>query len=161
MSACRWVPALLLVLGAMPARAAAQRLESRFQTGGRVDVLASQVTALQAALELSAAAGTNVRLAFVAGAGPSWERGRTGLSARADLVGRFLLDPDFRSRWSPYVGGGLGLRYDRLTNWRGTLIAVLGMEGPNWGGAVPFVEAGVGGGVRIGFGLRVARRAGR
>lgn len=124
-------------------------------------MLASSLTAVQAGLEVSTATGHNIRLALITAAGSSWNDGRVGVSARADLVGRFLLVPDFTTRWSPYLGGGLGLRYDRLANWRGTLIAVLGAEGPNWSGVVPFVEVGVGGGVRLGFGVRATRRAGR
>ncbi|HEY7878869.1 MAG TPA: hypothetical protein VIC55_11610 [Gemmatimonadaceae bacterium] len=139
----------------------AQRMEWPIQMGGRVDMLASSITAVQAGAELSTVAGRNVRIALITAAGVSWNDGRSGLSARADLVGRFLLDPDFTMRWAPYVGGGLGLRYDRIADWRGTLIAVIGVEGPNVSGVVPFFEAGLGGGVRFGFGVRATRRAGR
>lgn len=150
----------LVSLSVAPFPAAAQ-LESRVQTGARVDVLASSITAAQAGLELSAAASTNVRVSLVTAVGESWSHGRIGLSARADLVARFLLDPDFSMRWAPYAGGGLGLRYDKIGDWRGTIIAVLGLEGPNWSGVVPFVEGGFGGGVRLGVGFRTTRRVGR
>jgi hypothetical protein len=156
--------AWLVVFGCVSAaypRGVAAQLESRIQTGARLDVLASTITAVQAGLELSTAASTNVRVALTTAMGESWSHGRTGLSARADLVGRFLLDPDFAMRWAPYAGGGLGIRYDRIGNWRGTIIAVLGVEGPNWSGVVPFVEGGFGGGVRLGVGFRATRRAGR
>jgi hypothetical protein len=36
-----------------------------------------------------------------------------------------------------------------------------GLEGPKWGSWTPFIEAGYGGGVQIGFGLRRARLHGR
>jgi len=152
--------ALMCVVALVPRRASAQ-VESRVQTGARLDMLASAITAIQAGAELSAAASTNVRLGLTLAAGESSMHGRTGVSARAELVGRFLLDPDFRMRWAPYAGAGLGIRYDRIANWRGTVIAVVGVEGPNWGGVVPFVEGGFGGGVRFGVGLRATRRAGR
>jgi len=144
----------------VPSRACSQ-LESRVQAGARVDVMASTITAVQAGAELSARASTNMRVALTLAAGGSWSHGRAGVSARADLVGRFLLDPDFHMRWAPYAGGGLGIRYDRIGDWRGTVIAVIGVEGPNWSGVVPFAEAGFGGGVRVGAGFRATRRAGR
>lgn len=147
--------------GVIAPRCVAAQLESRVQTGARLDVLASTITAVQAGVELSAKASTNVRIGLTLAAGRSSARRHTGFSARADLVGRFLLDPDFQMRWAPYAGGGLGLRYDKIGNWRGTVIAVLGVEGPNWSGVVPFVEGGFGGGVRLGVGFRATRRAGR
>ena len=150
-----------LCAGVIAPRCLAAQLESRVQTGARLDVLASTITAVQVGAELSAKASTNVRIAFTLAGGESWAHRRTGFSARADVVGRFLLDPDFQMRWAPYAGGGLGLRYDRIGNWRGTVIAVLGVEGPNWGGVVPFIEGGFGGGVRLGVGFRATRRAGR
>jgi len=121
----------------------------------------SSITAVQAGVELSAAASHNLRLAIVGAAGGSWAHGASGLSARADLVGRFLLDPDFQMHWAPYAGGGVGARYDRIGDWRGVLIAVIGIEGPDWNGVVPFIEAGVGGGARFGIGLRAAQHARR
>lgn len=158
----RCAVAIAFVCGLVIApRCAAAQLESRLQTGARIDVLASTSTAVQAGVELSASASTNVRIGFTVAAGESWAHGRAGLSSRADLVGRFLLDPNFQMRWAPYAGGGLGLRYDRIGTWRGTVIVVLGIEGPNWSGVVPFVEGGFGGGVRLGAGFRATRRAGR
>lgn len=156
--------AWLVVVGctsALAPQGVAAQLQSRIQTGARLDVLASTITAVQAGIELNTAASTNVRVALTTAAGESWSHGHTGLSARADLVARFLLDPDFSMRWAPYAGGGLGIRYDKIGNWRGTIIAVLGVEGPNWSGVVPFAEGGFGGGVRLGVGFRATRRAGR
>jgi len=147
--------------GVIAPQCVAAQLESRVQTGARVDVMASTITAVQAGAELSARASTNVRIGLTIAAGESWAHGRAGFSARADLVGRFLLDPGFQMRWAPYAGGGLGLRYDKIGDWRGTVIAVLGIEGPNWSGVVPFAEGGFGGGVRLGVGFRATRRAGR
>lgn len=154
--------ALLAALATSAAPARAQLHEpGRVQPAGRVDVLASHVTAVQAGTELSVPAGRALRLAFIGGAGGSWADGESGLSARAELVGRFLLDPDFSARWAPYVGGGGGTRYDHITGWRAVLVVFVGMEGPNWNGVVPFVEAGYGGGGRIGLGLRKTRGRGR
>lgn len=132
------------------------------QPAGRVDVFISSITAVQGAVELSAPAGRYVRVAAVGGLGGSWDGGSSGLSARAELIGRFMLDPEFRARWAPYAAGGLGARYDRVADgWRATLVIALGLEGPDWNGVVPFLEVGYGGGARFGLGLRKTRPFGR
>jgi hypothetical protein len=133
----------------------------RFQPSGRVDVLASRITAVQAGLGLDAIGGRYLRLGLVGGLGGSWDRSTSGLSARVDAVGRYVLDPDRTARWTPYIGGGVGARYDRIADWRAVLILALGVEGPDWNGVVPFIEAGYGGGTRVGLGLRATRPQGR
>ena len=154
----RGAAALVVALWLAPgARSAAAQWKSRLQPAGRVDVFMADITALQAGVEVSAPAGENVRVAIVGAAGQSWRDGASGLSARAELTGRFLLDPEFRARWAPYVGGGVGARYDHVGDWRGVLSLVIGVEGPKWGSTVPFLEAGYGGGARIGIGFRKAR----
>lgn len=140
---------------------AAQRSGSRFQPAGRVDVLSARITAVHAGAELGAIAGRYTRIAAVGGVGGSWDNGSSGISARGEVLGRFVLDPDLTVRWAPYVAGGLGARYDRIVGWRATLTAALGVEGPNWNGVIPFVEIGYGGGGRFGMGLRRARAHGR
>ncbi len=132
------------------------------QPAARVDVFVSSVTAVQAGAELSAIAGRYMRIAAVGGVGGSRDNGSSGLSARGELLGRFMLDPDFHSRWAPYAAGGLGARYDHVADgWRATLIFAIGLEGPNLNGVVPFFEAGFGGGGRFSVGLRKARPFGR
>ena len=132
------------------------------QPAGRVDVFASDITAVQGGVELSARAGRYMRIAAVGGVGGSWNEGSSGLSARTELTGRFMLDPEFRVRWAPYASGGLGARYDRIADgWRATLVIALGLEGPDWNGVVPFLEVGYGGGARFGIGLRKTRPRGR
>jgi len=154
----RGAAALVVALWLAPgARSAAAQWKSQLQPAGRVDVFMADITALQAGVEVSAPAGENVRVAIVGAAGQSWRDGASGLSARAELTGRFLLDPEFRARWAPYVGGGVGARYDHVGDWRGVLSLVIGVEGPKWGSTVPFLEAGYGGGARIGIGFRKAR----
>lgn len=152
--------AILLVT---PSRVRAQRPTGPLlQPAGRVDVFVSSITAVQAGAELSVIAGRYMRVAAVGGLGGSWNDGSSGLSARAEVVGRFMLDPDLAARWAPYAAGGLGARYDHITpGWRATLIVALGLEGPDWNGVVPFFEAGYGGGARFGIGLRKTRPRGR
>lgn len=152
----------LLASGSARAQARASGAGPLLQPAGRVDVFVSSITAVQAGAELSAAAGRYMRVAAVAGLGGSWNDGSSGLSARAEAIGRFMLDPDFRARWAPYAAGGLGARYDDISSgWRATLVIALGVEGPDWNGVVPFFEAGYGGGARFGLGLRKTRPHGR
>ncbi|HEY9515549.1 MAG TPA: hypothetical protein VIQ74_07725 [Gemmatimonadaceae bacterium] len=156
------VTVLAMVWGLLYAPgAAAQRSDSRLQAAGRVDVLSAEVTAVHAGVELSAIAGRYTRIAAVGGVGGSWNADSSGISTRGEILGRFVLDPDFAVRWAPYAAGGLGVRYDRIVGWRADLIAALGLEGPNWNGVVPFFEVGYGGGARFALGLRRARAHGR
>jgi hypothetical protein len=144
-----------------PGAHAQQARDMVIQPAARVDVFVARITAVQAGIEGDIAAGRYVRLGMVGAVGGSWHGGASGVSARSEVVGRFLVDPDFITRWAPYAGAGLGVRYDRIADWRGVLIAVLGVEGPDWGGVVPFIEAGYGGGARVGVGLRRRRAHGR
>lgn len=144
--------------------AAAQRAgvrEPLLQPAARVDAFVARITAVQAGVEGNLIAGRYVRLGLVGAVGGSWRDGASGVSARSEAVGRFILDPDFTARWAPYAGAGLGVRYDRIADWRGVLIAVIGLEGPDWSGVVPFIEAGYGGGTRLGIGVRKRRVRGR
>ncbi len=159
----RSVPAAcaLLALAAGGAHAQIDR-GPLIQPAGRVDVFVSSITAVQGGVELSTPAGRYMRVAALGGIGGSRGDGSSGLSARAELLGRFMLDPDFNARWAPYAAGGLGARYDRVADgWRATLVIALGVEGPDWNGVVPFLEAGFGGGARLGLGFRKTRPFGR
>jgi hypothetical protein len=90
--------------------------------------------------------GTYVRAGLVGGVGPITNPVR--LTGRAELVGRFLLDPLYEHRWGPYVAGGLGVASHPY------VLVLLGLEGPRWGPLTPALEAGIGDGVRVGFALR-------
>ncbi|HSJ65663.1 MAG TPA: hypothetical protein VK922_17355 [Gemmatimonadaceae bacterium] len=74
---------------------------------------------------------------------------------RADLLGRFVLDPEFTRRWTMYGGAGVGV-LAAGGDARELLLVALGAEGPRWRGGVPFAELGLGGGVRLGVGVRRA-----
>jgi len=82
-------------------------------------------------------------------------------SARAELVGRFLLDPSGQRRRGVYAGGGLGVRRDGAGPWRDLLLLVVGIEGRARRGLVTAADLGVGGGVRVGVALRRAADSGR
>jgi hypothetical protein len=141
------------VAGAATSAASAQGVEPE----ARVDAIVAHRSALQAALGADIPFSPDLHLELAAGAGPSFGGGAgSSFSARGDAVVHFLLDPQHLMRWSPYAGGGIGARYDR-TDWRAVAILVVGVNAPKWKHALPFIEAGLGGGFRIGAGIRRAR----
>jgi hypothetical protein len=131
------------------------------QWEGRADVFLASTTTVQGAAAVAFFLDPNVRLVALGGAGSTFSSGAGEFSARFDLLGRFVLDPDRKQEWALYGTGGLSLRYQAAPSWRGALVALVGLEGPKWGSWTPFVEAGYGGGVQIGFGLRRATAHGR
>jgi hypothetical protein len=142
--------AALLSLAAAPLRAQGSRVAPE----ARLDAIIARRTAIQPAIGADIALSSEIRLELAAGLGASFGHGPAGVSARTDAIARFLIDPGHAMHWSPYLGGGVGARYDRGPEWRGVAILVVGAAGPRHGSWMPFVEAGFGGGVRLGFGLR-------
>ncbi|HYN81438.1 MAG TPA: hypothetical protein VES88_08050 [Gemmatimonadaceae bacterium] len=118
----------------------------------RLDAIIATLSALHAGAGFTTAAGTYVRTGAVAGVGFS----RDGLSGRLDGMARFHFDPFRQSRWAPYGGGGLSGRFDRGEKARAYLMLLLGLDGPDYSGATPSFELGLGGGTRIGV---IVRRA--
>ncbi len=140
------------------ARAAAHAQAARLQPEARIDGFIARRGALQGALGADIVVSSAMHLELAAGIGPSFASGaRSNVSARADAIVHFLIDPTHVMRWSPYAGGGIGARYDRGPEWRAVAIVVAGVNAPKWKHAIPFIEAGFGGGVRIGAGLRRSR----
>jgi hypothetical protein len=135
--------------------------ESKIQGEVRIDAFFADNSTVQGGGGGAWYLDRNIRLVLLGGAGSTFTNGIGEFSARADLLGRFVLDPDRTQKWALYGAGGLGVRYEAQPSWRGVLVALVGLEGPKWGAWTPFVEAGYGGGVQIGFGLRRARIHGR
>jgi hypothetical protein len=167
--------AVLLTARPTQAQEGAQGAQRGLRAELRADAIAARSTAYQVALGAGLPVSNYVRLAGVIGAGmtvpPS--PGEARPSARADLMGRFLLDPFREARWGPYAGAGLSVRADveryfgggdtteERVRARGYLLLALGIEGPEVGNRVmPALEVGFGGGTRVGVVLRQAR-AGR
>jgi hypothetical protein len=148
------IATVALVAMSMAASAApAQRIEPEV----RFDALVAHRSAIQGALGADITFSPELHLELAAGAGPAFGGGAgASFSARGDAVVHFLVDPRHLLRWSPYAGGGVGARYDRPANWRGVAILLVGVNGPRWKHAIPFIEAGLGGGFRIGAGVRRA-----
>lgn len=137
-------------------RIAAQAPQQQTQIEWRVDGLFARTSGVEAGFGVSIPSGIYVRTGLVTGFGI----GRHGAEGRTDLLSRFSLDPFRQSRWALYGAGGISGRYRTRDDGgsRAYLLVVLGLEGPlplgQTSGWVPMIEAGLGGGARIGVGLR-------
>lgn len=142
---------LLIAVSSTSAQTSHAELEAR------LDAIVAHRSAVQAGLGADIRISPGMHLELAAGIGPSLSNGAgSSISARGDAVVHFLLDPRPTTRWSAYAGGGIGARYDRGPDWRAVAIVVAGVNAPKWKHAIPFIEAGFGGGVRLGAGLRRA-----
>ena len=149
---------LSLVVAAIPGHAQGTFLQPHV----RADALLSSDPFPRRSGHLAAGVTVGVsryaRVDLAAGAGVGeWPGGERRGEGRGDLVVRFVLDPEFMRRWSGYGGAGVSVR-SAGGETRELLLVALGIEGPRWGGTVPFVELGLGGGVRLGAGVRRALR---
>ena len=155
--------ALALSVALVPVATAAQDYDfrPRLQWDVRADGLFTSSAAAQLGAGANVPAGYYVRMGLSASAGPAWLKDGTVRSTRVDLTTRFLLDPFAEIRWGLYAGAGLSSRWDAAARWREYLLLIAGVEGPARGGWRTAIEAGLGGGVRIGVVLRRARRNGR
>ncbi|HEX6574623.1 MAG TPA: hypothetical protein VF042_06590, partial [Gemmatimonadaceae bacterium] len=138
---------LALVLSLTAGNANAQTPEFR------IDGIAANPAAVHAGAGLTIPMGNYVRSGFDAGIGQS----RHGISGRLDFVNRFHLDPFRQHEWALYAGGGLTARFDDNRSNRYYLLVFLGMDSPAKRGIATSVEAGLGGGARLGVILRKAR----
>lgn len=151
MSFLRFRAVNLLVCGAalfLPLR----KIESQTTPELRVDGIFAQQSVFQVGAGIMSYAGTYMRAGVAGGIGISGGK----VSARADLIADFHLDPFRETRWGPYVGGGMSFRHDGDRD-RAYLLALLGWEGPLKRGLTPAIEAGFGGGARIGLIIRRGR----
>ncbi len=118
---------------------------------GRIDAIVTARRAIQAGIGVTTPVGTYVRLGIVGAAGAGG-----GRSARIDGFARFHLDPVRQSRWAPYGGAGLTGRFDQAARTKAYLLVFAGIDGPIQNGLTTSVEAGLGGGARVGIILRRA-----
>ncbi len=154
----RRVPLALLVAAAItlapPELTAQDRPRPVFIA--RLDGTSSAAPRLEASLGAAIPLGTYARLHVTAGGGAARDAGVVQPAARADIVGRFLLDPLKQARRGLYFGGGVSFLTQRGSRGRAWLTFVAGMEVAEWGGTVPGIELGVGGGARLGLVMRRA-----
>ncbi|MEO5589967.1 MAG: hypothetical protein ABIS03_10310 [Gemmatimonadaceae bacterium] len=142
------VAGALFVLATVP-----QRTASGQGTEYRIDGIGGRQSSLEGGIGYTVPLGTYVTSGLVVAAGWSHD----GPTARIDVVSRFRPDPLRQQRWSPYGGGGVSFRVGEHRMPEPYLLLVAGAEGPLTRGLLVSVEAGLGGGSRIG--LIVRRRA--
>ena len=80
---------------------------------------------------------------------------------RAELTGRFLVDPFAEWRWGPYAGGGVAADWRAGRAGRAALLLIAGTDLPSRAAWRPAVELSVGGGARLALVLKRARTSGR
>ena len=118
----------------------------------RVDgIFGRDVATAHAGLGLIRPASRNFEVQLVLGGGMTRRdaHDETRASARADILARFAPPPTSRDAWSAYAAGGVGGLFERGLTGRGVIILLVGARGRR-----TFVEAGLGGGLRIGGGFR-------
>ncbi|HEU4630208.1 MAG TPA: hypothetical protein VFS08_10730 [Gemmatimonadaceae bacterium] len=126
----------------------------------RVDALAGRTTSWQLGAGVLWPFGRSVRLGGVVAGGVTdgvpadvAASGRAA-SARAELVARFVVDGADPARWRLYGAAGAGALLVRGVRGVARVHVAAGVELPPLGGWRPAVELGLGGGVRVGLGLR-------
>jgi hypothetical protein len=139
-----WKRSAVALLMLVNAAASAQSVE------GRIDAIAKNPAAIHAGVGVTVPLGTYVRSGLVGAIGGS----EHGISGRVDIINRFHLDPFRQHRWAPYAGGGLTARFDDNRSNRVYLLLIAGVDGAASGGLTPSIEAGLGGGGRIGIVIR-------
>lgn len=154
--------ALALVLAgatAVRAQASGERLAPEV----RVDaIVAAHRTSLQAGGGVQIPFGYYARIGLIGAAGTDVVAEGREASGRLDVVGRFLLDPFRQTSWGLSVGAGLSLRARSRDHVRPYLVAVVDLEGPRGkSGMAPSLQVGVGGGTRLGAGVRWVPRQAR
>jgi hypothetical protein len=115
-------------------------------------IVASRATTTHAGLGLTRPASRNFELEVVVGGGVTMrdERDDARASARADILARFAPLPADRNRWGAYAAGGVSALVERGARGRAVLALLVGARRRRG-----FVEAGLGGGLRVGVGLRL------
>ena len=136
----------LFLFPVFAAVAGAQTVEAR------ADGYVTGPAAVHAGAGFTIPMGTYVRSGADAGIGAS----EHGISGHADLFARFHLDPLRQHKWAPYGGGGLTARFDDNRSNRYYLLFFLGIDSPAKKGIATSIEAGFGGGARIGLIIRPA-----
>lgn len=141
--------------------AGAQQIKPLVQWQARADFIAARESLVQIGGGLNLPAGYYVRLGVDVAGGPQFAAGRTVFAGRTDFTARFLLDPFMETRYGLYGGGGVSVRWTDVQGWREYLVVLAGLEGPAHSGWRSAIEAGLGGGTRVGVVLRRARTASR
>jgi hypothetical protein len=146
--------ALVVALAILSPRAATGQAAARpLAVEARLDgILARRATTTHIGFGLVRPASRNLELELVLGAGVTMrdELDDPRASARADVLARFGPPPARPSAWSAYASGGVSGLFERGARGRAVLVLLVGARGRRG-----FVEAGLGGGLRMGAGLRL------
>jgi hypothetical protein len=139
-----------------PRAAHAQRDHIPIAPELRADFLGGRRSSVQCAAGLEVPAGWYVRVGILAGAGVSFRDAEpTRTAGRVDVLARFLLDPFRQSRWGFSAGVGVSVRAEEGDRLRPQLLLALDLEGPrSRHGLSPAIQVGLGGGARVGVGVR-------
>ena len=144
-----------IALALVVARAADSQARSALEV--RVDgIAASRANSVHLGVGATRVVSRNLELQLVLGAGSAFREGSSDnvAAGRGDLLARFAPLPTDPQRWSAYVAGGLSALVERGTRGRAVLALLVGIEGGRARETRSFVELGVGGGLRLGAGVR-------
>jgi hypothetical protein len=155
-----WCAALVFALVPSAVSAQAFRIAPIIQPELRAGAVLGSDQMLLAGFALNVPAGYYLRIAGSAEYGRVLREG-VGSAGRAELVGRFMVDPFHQSRWGAYGGGGVTALWTAGTRGRTGLLLVAGVELPGRTGWRPAIEVAGGGGLRISLAIKPVRRTGR
>lgn len=138
--------ALLARVGAAQSPTRSSAIEARLDA-----IFANEVTTTHFALGVTRPTSRNLELQLVLGGGVTKrdDQDDARASGRADILARFAPPPASRDAWSAYASGGASGLFERGVKGRGVLVLLVGVRARR-----AFVEAGVGGGLRLGAGAR-------
>ena len=114
-------------------------------------ILARRSTATHVGLGVIRPISRNLDAQLVVGAGATVrEDDDPRASGRAEVLARFAPPPASPNAWGAYASAGAGALVERDARGRGVLVLLLGIRKGDG-----FFEAGLGGGVRLGIGVRL------
>ena len=145
--------AIVVALAALipHAVAAAQAPARSMMLDVRIDAIFSpRVSTTHLGLGVTRPMTRNVGAQLVLGAGATLtDDDDRRASGRADALVRFAPAPANANAWRAYAHAGIGALVERESRGRAVLVVLLGLQKRRG-----FLEAGLGGGVRVGAGLR-------
>jgi hypothetical protein len=118
----------------------------------RIDYLASP-DGIQLGVGALVRISNYVRVGAIGAAGPHLREAGEDFGWRAELLGRFQVDPFRERRWAPYAAAGVTVR-GAGSDVEEFLMLLVGLEGPLARGWSPAIETGLGGGFRAGLVMR-------
>lgn len=139
----------LVVIGTRPAAAQAPARSTALDV--RIDgIITEGAATTHLGVGVARRMSRNVGMQVVIGAGATTSGdGDTLGSGRADVLARFAPAPANANAWAAYASAGAGAIVRRESKGSAVLVVLLGVQKRRG-----FVEGGLGGGVRVGAGVR-------